>query len=274
MPTYIVKPPVATWQPDRAPAGSRLYLPMHEGAGARTRDLAGVGLGTFVGTPTWGRGPYGGQIGGFTTSNYITVSPIPARAYPFWQAYLFVNTVTTTGATLGGWTNTGGSNPAAIIRVNGDVVSRPDYFLRDDAGGGPVASLSAASGSATPNDGLPHVLMASSHSTVDHRLYWDGRLVGSSSTSVGTITTPVFTVGVMRRTTVSGAFGGSTIAVLAGSGSVPDAMALAQDLLSGRFAAMRPRRDLVAFAGVTAAGGAPVAGPVLFHSHYSNMGWR
>src|SRR5207237_1628940 len=98
MPAYLAKP-LPLWRPDQAPAGCLFYALLDEASGLRVRDLAQrAGNGAFVGTPTWGRGLYGPQLGGFTASNYVSVPGLVGAGtltYPHWAAALFAVTSST-----------------------------------------------------------------------------------------------------------------------------------------------------------------------------------
>ncbi len=240
--SYQRKPPAPIWQPQQAPAGCKLYLPLVAGAGTTVRDLSGrSGVdGTFTGSPVWQMGPCGPQIGGFTTSNYVAIDPpvqILAVTYPWWMAVLTVNTGTAQMVPISQGLSSSATPKVLLFYNDGGVANRINIRVTSDA-----ATLAFVTADNLPcNDGLPHVVMAGMIAPNVPRLYFDGVKVGSSSaTTLSTLTSDRLTIGATRTTSVSSAFAGSVIAAAAGNGAFPDPMALAQDWLSGRFAAVRP----------------------------------
>jgi hypothetical protein len=238
MPTRSKPASSPIWQPGRAPAGCKLYLPILAGSGPTLRDYSGQGNhATIVGTPIWQAGPYGAQLGG-STSNYATIDP-PAQilglAYPFWVACLFSNT-STASTYLFSQGSSSTNTPFIAIRVNVGVVGRISYFLEDDSN----AATSTQLDGQPINDGESHVVACWSNSPSDHRIALDGGPAAASTGTIGTLTSNRLTLAALRRIAAASAFTGSVAALAAGSGALPDLSRLAQDWLSGTFRAIRP----------------------------------
>ncbi|WP_406699231.1 LamG-like jellyroll fold domain-containing protein [Singulisphaera sp. Ch08] len=248
---FDAKPDDPEWQDDEAPAGCRLYMPLVEGSGNTVRDFAGSNHGSFVGSPSWQSGLYGPQIGGFSTSNYVAIDP-PAQllgaTYPFWMAALTVKTGITAGYSLAQG-NSAGTQSMGILHNSGNS-SLLAWQVRNDAGN--LRSVSATVGN--QSDGRPHVVMCVSPTASVRNLYFDGQLVGTNAAALGAITCDTLTIGAIRNATVTNAFTGSLLWAGCGSGSVPDPLALANDLLSGQFSAIRPRSRPALLAAGTSGG--------------------
>lgn len=254
MPTFV-KPSWPVWQSGKAPAGCKLYLPLAEGSGTTVRDYAGGYVGSLVGTPDWQpwqQGLYGPQLGGFSLSDYVTVNAASSvlTIYPRWMATLASNAnIATNGVSIGAG-NSSDATPICAIQYNLSGTGNLTYQQR-----GSLQVHTTAAGLAAINDGLPHVAMAVSLSATDHRLYWDGRLVASSTANPGAMALNTLAVGVLLRTGSASPFLGAIQWAGLGTGSVPDPLSFAQDLLSGRFTPIRPDSNLALWAAV--AGGSP-----------------
>lgn len=243
--TSRAKPASPTWQAGRAPAGCKLYVPMADAPAATLREMATRTLATWFGSPDWGSGPYGPQLGGFATAKYVDLFPssqVLGANYPFWWATLASNS-----STAAAWAFTQGDGPVSpaynvSLSYNpGTIFGRLDYILH-----GTSADINIEAYGLPLSDGRPHVAMGWSHSATDHHLAFDGIEVASGTTNPGTITGSRIALGVHINSLggTSEPFGGSLIAFLAGNGSVPDPVTLAEDLLSGDFSAVRPRMPL------------------------------
>jgi len=162
--------------------------------------------------------------------------------YPFWVAVMFVSSdISGTQTWILSQGSSSASNPTIGLVDNYGANNQVGSFIQDDAGAhGTQLSIPNITGTA-PNDGNAHVLMLLAQSATDRRLYHNGVQIGSSSFNAGTdtITNNLLTFGALRRTTVASPFGGSIIAVAAGSGGNPDPGAFADDWMSGTFAAVR-----------------------------------
>lgn len=254
MPLY--KPSAATWDDEAAPAGCQGYWPLDGAAGAMAVDLSRAGNhAPFVGTPAWGSGLYGSQLGGFTASNYALRS-LPATLdlaanWPIWMAVLVAGRGSSDSFAfaLG---NHSANAPFAGIRCNYSGVGHIDYYFRDSSGGGPG---DAFAGVTKPDGGAPHVIAAASRSATDHRLYFDGLQVDSSGVAAGSTLIDRVALGALVRTTTVFPFGGNLIAGAWGYGALPDFAALAADWLAGRFAAATPELRIEDLFAPAAAGG-------------------
>ncbi len=237
------KPATAVWQPARAPSGCLFYLPLAEGAGL-PRDLCGRAGVSSVGAPSWSAGALGPQLGGFTSSNYLTADgagvTIGTATYPRWCAAMVSGSVASQGDIL----MAANSSSLAYFRL-GQKASGNVFF---DMNGSTTGFAVEAAGTGIAA-GVPHVVMGVSWRPTSHALYWDGRSIATSSTDPGAITVNQFSVGVLRWRGLgpSEAYGATVLAVALGTGAVPDPLALATDWLSGQFAAVRPRRRAVTF---------------------------
>lgn len=252
------KPQLPTWQPTRATAGCRGYWPLTEGGGRTLRDYAGRRYdGSFVGSPTWRRGAYGPELGGFTASDYVDGDPSAAAIFaagpPFWLAVMVSGMSPTTTISVPISLYNSANNQEIIIYVNNGVDGQVASFLRNDGG----TNLNIIVNDTPLNDGKPHVLMHLSAGVADHRLYFDGRLIGSDAGSFsGPLQLASFTIGARNRGTADIPFvDGSIVWCGAGNGANPDPytltdglFSLAGDLISGQFSAIRtdPRSRIAA----------------------------
>jgi hypothetical protein len=248
---YLAKPTFPSWQPARAPAGCRLYLPMTEGTGRNVRDVSGRSKdGAFAGTLAWQSGYYGPQIGGFSATSFLTLDPpqqiLHNGVFPWWAEIMVINSTVTAGTVFSQGSSATNTPQIAVTYNSGAVAGRLQVFVLDDAGVGP----NVAANGLPLNDGLPHVVRLSMLASNAFRLYFDGVQVGSSVTNVGTMTHNRLTIGANRRVSVSAPFTGSAITIAAGNSAMPDPQDLATDWLSGRFPAVRPPRRIW-FLGVT-----------------------
>lgn len=242
-PSAVAKPSSPAWQGGDLSAGVNHYYPVHEGTGTTVTDLvtSGAKNGSFTGTPTWSvNTPLGAQLGGFSTSNYVAIDPaaqpIATGAYPWWFAVL----VTNTSSAAQGWPISFGRNSSGNTTVGfrlNEVANRVGAFVRDDAGTG-TASLDYSS--SPINDGNPHVLMWIQLAANRGDFFFDGALVSSSSSTLGTITLNQMSLGVLRRNSVGNPHTGFVLAAACGEGDVPDPGDFSDDWIYGVFAAVRP----------------------------------
>lgn len=265
MAAYLHKPASPRWQPGRAPAGCRLYMPVTAGAGATLRDLCRANHGAFVGAPAWERGFYGPRLGGFSTANYVAIDP-PAQlvglVYPFWVAAHFVNadaTFTAAAKQMLSQAVSANNNNRISLYIHRNATNQAGFEVRTASG-----TVSFSEGTAATADGLPHVLMGVARSASSFACYFDGRPLGTDTTAVGSLAGHArLSLGVRRGSSVGDVFPGSLIAVAMGEGAVPDPMALAADWLSGRFSAARPRSNLAILAAATTGTTTPTPGLAL-----------
>lgn len=250
--TSLVKPPIGTPVYDAHPSieGCLWYAGLLEGAGAGTDDSFGVSAGTFIGSGVaWTPTVLGPGVNGFGTATYIKVNPsvqLVGNKFPFWMATIATNTVAgTTGGTTLSQGHSTGTNGIVRLLYNNGVANRLAYALLDDTGAGPTLNATIAAAS----DGLPHVLMGVSWSASSHSLYWDGVQQATSTTSIGTLTSDLLTIGLHRRSSNLQPFGGTILGCAIGVGRVPDPKWLPMDF----FAAVRPRRQMDYMAAVIAA---------------------
>ena len=235
------KPASPAWQAGSAPAGVKDYWLMHEGSGAPANFAPGGADTTQVGTLTWGAGSYGQEISGWSTSNYLTADTqgtvLAGGTYPCWGAFMFKNSSASAGY-LFSEGNSGGSGPivAAVLNYNGTAQDTA-VWTRDDGGSTPNALETTGQA----NDGNYHVLTFYMVSVNDIRYWLDGSEINQKTQTPGALTTNQFTIGVLRRNSVSAGtnFPGSIVAAAIGNGSHVDPFSLAYDWLSGTFSAVR-----------------------------------
>lgn len=260
MPTIQIKPTMPLWQPGLAPAGTTAYYPLTEGGGFTVRDYARRPSrnGTFIGAPPWQRGLYGPQLGGFDNINYVDCPAfLGAVTYPYWTAALFTTTSSTDSALTCACISTLAISTWSL-RVNRTSGGTVCWQESDNNG-----TLGTAQASLGANDGKPHVAMGVTYGTNDRRVYFDGRFAATDTTAL--LANSGFdkaAIGIIPRSAPALPFQGSIIAALFGRGLIPDPMALANDLLSGRFLAIRPRPQITTLAAAQAVGG--VGGPTYF----------
>lgn len=257
-----IKPSPAVWQPGSAPAGCNLYALLHEGTGTTTDNLAGTDDGTFVGSPTWGTGTYGPEVGGFTSSNMIGYSPasqlVATGSYPFWIGAMFKNTSTNAGDIIG-FGSTSSNSPKVLLRINtSGNAGQFLYWANGNSFDGPFANATGL----TCNDGNYHTVFGVSTSATAHALLFDGTQVATDTTSLGTCTLNTYRIGGYLRSAGDVPFpfshANSKVAWAGcGQGAAPDFAALHTDLITGTFAAARPAAGggLILFGGGDLSGG-------------------
>lgn len=247
----ISKPTQTTYRPRILP-GVTVLAGLGEGEGYASAWLNGVRtVGTYTGSPTWERGLYGPQLSGFGASSYIDwAQSAVAVTYPLWAVVMFVNS-SSSQQVMAGWSSTSDAFGAATLRVNNaSIANTVAWRLRNNAGGtSVVAALNAST-----NDGLPHVAMGVSFSDTDHRIYFDGQPGITATTSVGSLTNNTWCIGALHNSSVTLPTVGSILFTAGGMGITPNPYAVYQDLISGRFRSIRPRRrrNLFAFSASTA----------------------
>lgn len=255
-PTVVqAKPTEPAWQADLAPAGCVAYVPLTEGSGTTVEDFVpgNVHHGTFTGSPVWGTGDYGPQVGSFTTSNYIPLTysstTIPGAGFPMWAAMMFEHTGTTAGVVF----SFGGSasdTPFWFYQVNvSSQGGASNYNARGSVGTGFNLTVTTP----THNDGNPHVIQVVSWAANYHAIYLDGLLIATntSNTLSPLPTVNQMTIGLLRRSSPTTPFvNGSIIAAAYGENGAPDPLEFAEDWLYGTFAAIRevtPTRAVARF---------------------------
>lgn len=223
--------PRAAWLSAAVP-GLKFAAFHGEGAGAPIDAMTRLEA-TVTGAPTWTVGQYGLQRGSYSTTKYDRYGPVfTGETYPNWAAALY-NSTGGTPQQIVGHQYTGSGNPLQSLIING---ANGVWQVRDNAG----TLIQVTTSGITANDGAWHVLMGVSLANNSHQVYFDGVLITSSSSSVSTTTFDNISVGASLRNTVSNGFLGVIATALIGTGSVPNAMNLYQDLISGRFIPMWP----------------------------------
>lgn len=270
MPQVKPRVPIPDWSHPLM-RGRRLYLPLAEGVGTPCDLSPARAAVTITGTLTWGSGPLGPHLTGWSSSNYVDLSAATGDLYatfPSWQAVGFRNSATGDQSLISCGSSVASAR-YANIRINGDNVAGRLYSLIWGDGG-----LTVLQADGLPlNDGGLHVAATVSLASNAHRIYFDGRLVGTSSTDVGATAFDRATVGVTYSAGVDYVAHSSTAIWAAEMGAgpgLPDMQALAADWLSGAFAPIRPRRSLVSLY-VPAAG--PAFQPAWAAGSAANISW-
>lgn len=254
MPTTLAKPPVPIFQPRRAPAGCKSFYALHAKGGTLARDFGPAGVnGAFTGSPAWTNGLFGPELSGFSTSNYVDLTP-PSQyllvTYPCWIAVMCSHSSASVNlVALGGAAN-GNANGFCCIFLNfASTLDRYSYRAKGDAGSTADAAITGLTGL---RDGLPHLYMGVSYTATDHRLYIDGWQRANNATNPGTATIDRLTLGALRTNgSVVDGFPGAIQMAATGAGEVPDPMGLYEDWISGQFSGIRPRQAREAlYAGV------------------------
>jgi len=127
-------------------------------------------------------------------------------AYPF-SLSAWIKTTTLTGGdfrTVAAFGNTSNNHQFAILGVDKNT-SRARWTVRSGSSG---LNALAIGGSAV-NDGTPHFLVGVSASASDHRIYLDGVLIGTSTTSLTTPSYNTFNVGALQRSSTIQFFDGN-----------------------------------------------------------------
>ena len=225
-----------------AVAGVRVYWACNEEGGPPYEWCSGRPS-SQTGSPTWVQGDYGPALGGFTGSDFYSV-PTSSSGYPQWHAVMIRNT---------SLTNANGypistSNNATPLSYSGvritDVNGTASWNIRDDA-----STVVVVSQSGLPTaDGSAHVVMGVSYSASDHRLYFDGAEVSTSSSPVVGQTLANATLGCLQRITPSINYSGNVICGAIGAGSIPDPRLTADNWLSGAFDEIRGPSRLALYA--------------------------
>jgi hypothetical protein len=238
-----VKPRQAAFIPTDLVAGCQWMTGLTEGLYA-PRDLVSRAYPTTIlGAPAWTGTRFGPAATTFGTSAYWEWTPatqILENVYPCWVAALYTNTGTTQQALIS-QSNAGVSAQFAELVLNsGGTSGLIGYFVENNATTTASAITSGPDGRAT--DGLPHVLMGVAYSTSSRKAFIDGVQAASTAGTAATFTFNNLTMGVVHRSTVANpATTANIIWGAMGSGAVPDPMALARDLLTGRFSMLRRR---------------------------------
>ncbi len=227
---WLMKPPLG-YGLDRshifAASGVKAAYLLNECGGTLCDDFSGNNnAGTFTGAPAWQAGPWGSQLGGFTTSDYVVLDPtsqVFGGTYPCWMASLAVCNSTSTGYTI----FTGGSTRGfGGIQYSNTSIT---YFLFDDGS----ENVDINVGSSIPTDNLPHLVAGVSYGSNNNRFYVDGIEIGTDLVSnPSTCTFTQLTLGIQRSSHYganANAFPGSLIWAGLGNGAVPNFAALWAD---------------------------------------------
>ena len=231
---YLAKPPAPRWRPGKVGTeGARLFLPLARPS-STLNDLSGWGNnGTVTGAPTWSAGPYGWQLGAFSSTAFVNLDSAVGvfASFPFYLWALVSTTQTN-------WTrffcfkdSTGSLGPS--LEMNRSTAGDCCYVLNG-------VVIRYAGGAV--NDGQPRLFEGVSYAGNDHRLYVNGVQVAASSTVLSLSPCVYGSLGVLRYGSGQASpLSGSVAAAGAGAGPMPDPARLAADLLPGRFSAVRPR---------------------------------
>jgi hypothetical protein len=185
------------------------YWKLDEGSGSTTADSTGTFTGTLQNTPTWETlGCKSGNCMSFASasSEYVSIvnDPVVGDKTKFtvcgWVKTTDSNTVTIYGE---GRSSTG--NPLIKLAVNEDVAGDVSFQYRDDgfvAGSTVTIGLSA-------NDGNWHYICGVQESKSSRKLYMDGTLRATETSTVGTLTLDRSNIGVFERTTLTNYMNGT-----------------------------------------------------------------
>jgi len=209
---------------------STFVLPINEFGGAPV-NVAGIQAGVVTGSPTWSNGPYGPQVGGFSTSDYFDY-PTTLPTGPRWIAVMFTNTSTALTYPIA-YCNSGQTKNVLGLALNyGGTAGTAGMVITDNSG----ATYNWVGSGLPCNDGNPHVLMGWTTSGLQYSCAFDGVVVSSRAGGSVTINPNQITLGALHGSTVSSPLsGGSLIFAAAGTGAIPDYQTLYQDWMSGRF---------------------------------------
>ena len=146
-----------------------------------------------------------GTVASFDGSNdrVLFNSTTMPSSYPF-AVSAWIQTSTTTGVdfrTVAAFGNTSSNTSFAILGVDKNT-SRARWTIR-------AGSTALAIGGTAVNDGKPHLLVGVSASASDHRIYVDGVLVATSTSSISTNTYNTFNVGALQRSSAIQFFDGN-----------------------------------------------------------------
>lgn len=221
------------------PPYAKVYLPLGEASGAPV-DLLGTYTPTQQGTVTRTADAFGYYASGFSTSNYFEMDAVGAAwssgAYPKWMAVQISNTDTTLTQYPIAFGNSADNDSLMAILINLTTAGNISYQLRNDASTNITVTVTGTS----INDGNKHVIFAVSRAANNHRLYLDGALIGSTTSSLGTITINRAAVGALRRASVTNPFLGKIYAAAAGWGGEPSFAYQNEDWSTGRFSGAAP----------------------------------
>jgi hypothetical protein len=284
MPTALFKPPSPQWQPGEALAGRQMYLPLCDASGSAVRDVGGSGFpngvlayGGVVGAPgsIWQRGFYGPELafrgGGNTADNAGNSKD---------RVDFAANTMATSteGATIivmaKATTITFSGSAGSILFCHGVANSSTSAMLRlewnkfavchqADTTQGAVVSWTS------PSAGAYHVIAGAwdgSGSVNGLSIWIDGVRISTTPTldalNVSTFNTNAGAkimrlAGQTFDVQYEGYWAGSLCAVVYRYKVSTDAemLALANDLLSGQFSAVRPPSKLTILTPAITAGG-------------------
>lgn len=264
MPT--AKASSAAWQgTSYGPVTAKAYYLLNEGSGTTCADLVSAVNGSFTGSPTWHSGSPGAYIDNWSTSNYVKMdslgSSFAGASYPKWSCVMFKNTDSTNYGFLYSFGRSSDTTPIHAIAVNFNSTSNAlSGFIRSDGG---TESLPGWTNSAN-SDGNLHVAMLVSLTSSDHYLVVDGVVRANVAGTQSTTTFNQCTLGCLRRTSAALPAATSTkiYGFLVGWGSVPDYVALYNDLYTGQFSGTfaaasfqaawaRNRNQVIGIAGAT-----------------------
>ena len=185
--------------------GLLLWAPLTEGTGTTADCIVHAGhTGTQSGGVSWASTDIG-TVASFDGSDdrFSFNSTTMPSAYPF-AVSAWIQTSTTTGVdfrTVAAFGNTSSNTSFAILGVDKNT-SRARWTIR-------AGSTALAIGGSAVNDGKPHLLVGVSASASDHRIYVDGVLIATSTSSIGTNTYNTFNVGALQRSSAIQFFDGN-----------------------------------------------------------------
>ena len=231
-------------------AGTRLWYLFNENGGNPFdivgRNLASSQPATDSGKPTWVSTANGIARSGFSTTAYDVIDPstqILGVTYPFANILGVISPTSASDQCVFSAGSGSTNNPNINIEFNVSGVSGTlSYNFRDNATVHASASLTSVSAC---TDGLYHTIAGVSYSSSDHRLFVDGIQLAQDTTTIGAATMPLFTIGMLRRTTLINPFLGSILWYKVCVGSIPDMAWLATEPYAGIFAP--PARRITSF---------------------------
>ncbi len=231
-----VKPPFCELDPTNPSIkGCQIILPFDEGFGSQVRDVTTNKYnGKIVGAAKWQKGPFGPQVGNFTTANYVAIDPpqqlLINNIYPYWMAVLAINSSVGSNDMVFMAGSGVSNNQQCFIRYNtGGVAGTIQGFQRGDDGG---ASASLSVTGLPLNDGLPHLSVMVTYKPSDHRLYFDGKQIATNATVIASTTFNLLTIGCSRGLAVQQPFLGSVLWAAVGNGAAPDIVAMYTDIFN------------------------------------------
>lgn len=155
---------------------------MNEGCGSSIFDSSGnAKTGTFIDNVAWVQGKFGPCLTFDGTLDRVSLPVIPIANLNQYSLSIWTKT-TATSYRIAISQSTESGDPVGNIYLGQYSDNKAVFRVRDDAGN--VALISGYG--PTVNDGLWHHIAGVRYAVNDFRLFLDGKLLGISTTSVGT----------------------------------------------------------------------------------------